>query len=204
MKRVETNIKRSQSTQQSKSDFDDTSSRPRVELGSRRRRMLATTFISALPYPQQQFSVQLQTFIYENILGNDAKRLPAARNLPSLQGAMVVPYQLLRVAYVSLLDSRDGTDVMRINPNWFGTGPRHDFALIQDDGSNIPWFAQLLEVFTIEYNGSTYRIAYIEPYETRARRNKYTGYIELKDRKDNAFIFVDSIACIRRGMLSMI
>ncbi|KAG9086249.1 hypothetical protein FRC06_003207, partial [Ceratobasidium sp. 370] len=182
IQRIEAEIKRRTETEDTNNSFTNDSSSPRVQIGSKQRRMLTTTFVATLSHPSQVFQHLLQTFLYENVLGHAATRLPSARRLPSLQGTNVVPHRLLRVGYISLLDSTDGTDVMRVTPNWFGTGARHDFAVVQDDGSEEPWFARLLEVMALTFNGVVYQIAYVQRFRTRSHRSKLTGYIELQDR----------------------
>ncbi|KEP45810.1 hypothetical protein V565_239550 [Rhizoctonia solani 123E] len=165
----------------------------RVEIGSPQKRALTTTYISSLPYSQHDFQQQLQMFLYENVLGHEVRRMPSARRLPSLQGTHVVPHRLLRVAYVSLVDSRERLDLIRTNTNWRNGGERRDFVVVKDRDDGPLWFARLCELFVLKFQGQEYRIAYIQRFYTRPQRNKLTGYIELQNRNEYAFIFVDSI-----------
>lgn len=213
IKHIEANIKRSEAHRVSDELIDAPNSGQRVELGSRQPRVLTSRFVELLPHAVQSFQQQLQIFLYENVvLGREARRMPSVRNLPSIQGTyvrivsentyevmltnslcQVIPYRLLRVAYVSLLDSRDGLDVMRVTPTWFGAGPRLDFAIVKDSEDDAPWFAQILSIFVLDFNGTRHRLAYTRRFHTCPRRSKLTGYIELKDRGEFSFIFVDSI-----------
>ncbi|KAG9090888.1 hypothetical protein FS749_000205 [Ceratobasidium sp. UAMH 11750] len=166
---------------------------PRVELGSKRHRVATDTFIKELPKKFHRYKQQLQIFIHENILGLGTRRLPSSRNLPSLSDTYVIPYRLLRIAYVSLLDSRDGLDLVRSTSKWRRHGPRHDFVIVQDGDEGDIWFAQLIHIFILRFNNVKYPIAYIRRFYTRPCRNALTGYIELDDRDEHAFIFTDSI-----------
>jgi hypothetical protein len=219
VKQIEANIQRHHENEiDSNTSYNATEVNPniRVELGARQHRLLTSTFITALSLPQHSFQQQLQIFLYENVKGKGAQRMPSVRQLPSLQGTyvcmfthcqfvnnevakyQVIPFRLLQVAYVSLLDSRDGLDVVRVSPNWYGSGPRHDYVIVQDSDQEGLWFAQLVELFAIQFDGAQYQIAYIQRFYTRLRCSKLTGYIELEDRNEYAFIFVDSIvrSCI--------
>ncbi|KAG9075103.1 hypothetical protein FRC06_010266, partial [Ceratobasidium sp. 370] len=166
---------------------------PRVELGSKRHRLSTDTFIKDLPHKFHGYEQQLRIFVYENILGIGTRRLPSSRNLPSLSDTYIIPYRLLRIAYVSLLDSRDGLDLIRSTPNWRRHGARHDFVIVQDGDEGDIWFGQLIHVFMLRINNVKYSIAYIQRFNTRLHRSALTGYIELDDRDERAFIFTDSI-----------
>lgn len=99
-------------------------------------------------------------------------------------------YPSLKVSYISLLDSRDGLDVIRVTESWRGKGPRNDFVIYNDTlGLAV---AQLLSIFKLNFWQKTYSIAYIRPLRM-LRRSRQTGYIELKDEKTRNFIFVESI-----------
>ncbi|KAG8767221.1 hypothetical protein FRC12_006384 [Ceratobasidium sp. 428] len=171
---------------------------PRVEVGSKQHRLATRTFIEQLPHSHHQFEQQLQIFLYENVLKLGTNRIPSSRKLPSLNDTYVIPCHLLRVAYVSLLDSRDGLDLIRSAGDWRKTGPRCDYVIVQDGEEGDIWFAQLVHIFVLRFNNIPYSIAYIRRFHTRSRRSALTGYIELDDRDEYAFIFVDSIvrSCI--------
>lgn len=99
-------------------------------------------------------------------------------------------HKVLRIGYVSLLDSQSGLDIARITESWRGKGPRQDFVLF--NGKHGLSVAQLLSVFTFKTNGRRYPIAYIRPFRM-LQRSRITGYIELKDEHVRNFIFLDSI-----------
>ncbi|KAG8700988.1 hypothetical protein FRC09_005625 [Ceratobasidium sp. 395] len=175
---------------------------PRVELGSRRHHQekqdLSLQLGEQSGHSSYQFQQTLQIFVRENILGQVSRQLPSSSKLPSLQGTYVIPCGLLRIAYVSLLDSRDGLDLARTASNWRKSGPRHDCIIVQDSEEGGIWFARLLHILVLQYNGVPYHIAYIRRFYTRPGRSPATGYVELEDRDEHAFIFVDSIvrSCI--------
>ncbi|KAG9082381.1 hypothetical protein FRC07_014226 [Ceratobasidium sp. 392] len=133
---------------------------------------------------------ELRTFLYEEVRGFGEAFHFRASALPRLDGTIALVHKVLRIAYVSLLDSRDGLDVARVNESWRGKGPRKDFVLF--NGKHGLSVAQLLAVFTFKMQGKTHPIAYIRPFRVLSR-NKTTGYMEVKDEHVRNFIFVDSI-----------
>lgn len=99
-------------------------------------------------------------------------------------------YPSMRVSYISLLDSRDNLDVLRVTESWRGKGPRRDYILFNDSlGLSV---AQVLCVFRIQFRQIWYPIAYIRPLQVLGR-SKVTGYIELRDHSTRNFIFASSI-----------
>lgn len=150
---------------------------------------------------------ELRTFLYEEVRGFGNAFHFRERNPPRLDGTYVsipspiantfnrcIPqlslHKVLRISYVSLLDSQDGLDVARVTDSWRGKGPHQDFVLF--NGKHGISVAQLLSVFTFRTNGKAYPMAYIRPFRVLSR-SKSTGYIELKDEHVRNFIFLDSI-----------
>ncbi|CAE6435172.1 unnamed protein product [Rhizoctonia solani] len=169
---------------------------PRIQLGSPMKRLLTSTFISErkqLYRDYKTFELDLRTFLYQNVPGLEVRRDFRQRDLPQLDGTMVVPHKLLRVPFISLENSQDALDLARINPSWRGTGSRNDYVVIRGDESEPIWFAQLLDVFALSFQGQDLQIAHIKRFRTRPQRSKQTGYIELDDYNVHNFIYVDSI-----------
>ncbi|QRV90390.1 hypothetical protein RhiJN_18408 [Ceratobasidium sp. AG-Ba] len=177
---------------------DENSRLDRVELGGLCTKMLTSTYAQeriACDSGAQHFVRELRTFLYQEARGFANTVHFRERSLPSLEGTTVSLHRVLRIEYVSLLDSRSGLDVARVTDSWRRKGPRHDYVLY-DDRLGLA-VAQLLGVFTLKIAGENYPIAYIRPLRV-LRRNVRTHYIELKDEHVRNFIFVGSIirSCI--------
>ena len=72
----------------------------------------------------------------------------------------VMVHQYLKVSYARALDARETqTDILRVNPNFHGS-PRYDYALIKVNKSHC-MLAQLLSIFTINYQDKRYHMALI-------------------------------------------
>ncbi|QRW13306.1 hypothetical protein RhiLY_12305 [Ceratobasidium sp. AG-Ba] len=177
---------------------DETSRADRVELGGHRTKMLTSTYAHeriACDPGARHFVRELRTFLYQEAgrFGNTFHF--RERALPSLEGTTVSLHKVLRIEYVSLLDSRSGLDVARVTDSWRRKGARYDHVLY-DDRRGLA-VAQLLGVFTLKIAGDNYPIAYIRPLRV-LRRNFRTSYIELRDEHVRNFIFVGSIirSCI--------
>ncbi|KAG9086597.1 hypothetical protein FS749_003534 [Ceratobasidium sp. UAMH 11750] len=165
----------------------------RIEFDRHPIKMLTSTFVrerfSSDP-EAKHFVRDLRTFLYQEVGGFGNSFHFRAQMLPHLDGTSVAIHKLLRIAYVSLVDSRDGLDVTRVTESWHNKGPRWDFVLY--DGKHGLSVAQLLAVFTFKMLGKSIQIAYIQHFRV-LRRNKMTGCIELKDESVRNFIFIDSI-----------
>ncbi|KAG8696436.1 hypothetical protein FRC08_007148 [Ceratobasidium sp. 394] len=165
----------------------------RIEFGQHPVKKLTSTFAReqvASDPGAKYFVRELRTFLYQEVGGFGTAFHFRERALPHLDGTTVAIHKVLRIGYVSLLDSRDGLDVARVTDSWRNKGARKDFVLF--NGKHGLAVAQLLAVFTFKMLGKTYPIAYIRPFRV-LRRDKTTGYLELKDEHVRNFIFVDSI-----------
>ncbi|KAG8742492.1 hypothetical protein FRC10_001388 [Ceratobasidium sp. 414] len=165
----------------------------RIEFGQHPVKKLTSTFareqIESDP-GAKYFVRELRTFLYQEVGGFGAAFHFRERALPHLDGTTVAIHKVLRIGYVSLLDSRDGLDVARVTDSWRNKGMRKDFVLF--NGKHGLAVAQILAVFTFKMLGKASPIAYIRPFRVLSR-NKTTGYLELKDEHVRNFIFVDSI-----------
>ncbi|KAG8714224.1 hypothetical protein FRC08_012222 [Ceratobasidium sp. 394] len=165
----------------------------RIEFGQHPIKKLTSTFAreQIVSDPGAKYFVrELRTFLYQEVGGFGTAFHFRERALPHLDGTTVAIHKVLRIGYVSLLDSRDGLDVARVTDSWRNKGARKDFVLF--NGKHGLAVAQLLAVFTFKTLGNTYPIAYIRPFRVLSR-NKITRYLELKDEHVRNFIFVDSI-----------
>ncbi|KAG8692390.1 hypothetical protein FRC08_009814 [Ceratobasidium sp. 394] len=174
----------------------------RIEFERRPSKKLTSTFARELIASDpgaKHFVRELRTFLYQEVGGFGNAFHFRERALPHIDGTtcafidvteQVSIHKILRIAYVSLLDSRDGLDVARVNESWRGKGPRKDFVLF--NGKHGLAVAQLLAVFTFKMQGKTYPIAYIRPFRV-LNRSKTTGYVELKHEQVRNFIFVNNI-----------
>ncbi|KDN40330.1 hypothetical protein RSAG8_08240, partial [Rhizoctonia solani AG-8 WAC10335] len=138
----------------------------------------------------QHFIRELRTFLYQEIDGlGDAFHF-RERNLPRIDHIIMSIFPSLKVSYVSLLDSREHIDVLRVTDSWRGKDPRRDYVLFNDyRGLSV---AQVLQIFKIRFQDVWYTIAYIRPLRMH-QRSRTTGYVELKDDGTRNFIFVESI-----------
>ncbi|KAG8697556.1 hypothetical protein FRC08_006452 [Ceratobasidium sp. 394] len=86
------------------------------DLGSKCRRMLTSDFIArqqTLHPDHSHFERDLKTFLYQNVEGLSWRRDFALRDLPSLEGTRVTPYQLIRLSYVSLEGACEEVEMSR-------------------------------------------------------------------------------------------
>ncbi|KAB5587645.1 hypothetical protein CTheo_8916 [Ceratobasidium theobromae] len=170
---------------------------PRVQFGSpdRNGKILATKFVHQhiqIDPGAQEMELHLRTFLYQCVGGFGSRKHFRKKDLPLLDGMVVSVYNLITVSYVSMLDSQDGLDIIRVTDSWRNQGPRHDYVLAQNENSDELFVARILKVFRLKARGEWYSIAYIHPYKI-GRRNKSTGYINLIDTKTRNFMFSESI-----------
>ena len=106
----------------------------------------------------------------------------------------VVPCHALQVTYTCQETAVKKTDLLRVTASWRGSGPRHDYAILQGSGPSGLVFCQVCAIFMILIGCEWYRLAVVRIYKQK-RRNKRTGHIELIVPKDGSFdlCFVDSI-----------
>ena len=73
-------------------------------------------------------------------------------------------HQYLKVSYAGALDAHETrTDILRVNPNFHGS-PRYDYVLVKVNGSHC-MLAQLLSIFTVNYQDKRYHMALILPMD---------------------------------------
>ncbi|KAG9095467.1 hypothetical protein FRC06_009776 [Ceratobasidium sp. 370] len=164
------------------------------ELGSKLRCISTSDFITRQKgvHPSHvHFERDLKTFLYQNVKGLSRRRDFLLRDLPSLEGTRLTPYQLIRLVYISLEDSTERLDIVRTNPEWRGEGPRHDCVMIQGQADEGVWFARLLSVFSLEFRGQILDIAHVKRFRTLPKRSKTTGYIQLEDQGVFNFVLID-------------
>ncbi|KAF8812136.1 hypothetical protein BYT27DRAFT_7221243 [Phlegmacium glaucopus] len=110
----------------------------------------------------------------------------------------IIPYQLLRVSYQSVIDWRLTTDLLHANSD-FHHRPRYDFVIIQ--ASNIEvMFAQILYVFGVTINNTEEHVALVLPFdETPDRQHcerdealRFT-HVQARHRSKATLINVESI-----------
>jgi hypothetical protein len=71
-------------------------------------------------------------------------------------------HQYLKVSYAGALDARETrTDILRVNPNFHGR-PRYDYVLVNE---SLSMLAQILSLFSIDYQGKSYHMALILPMD---------------------------------------
>jgi hypothetical protein len=100
-------------------------------------------------------------------------------------------FRCLKVSYISLVDSTELHDILRVSPKWRGGGKRQDYVVI--DGGEKPLFAQVLGMFQIWFRGKDPHPIALVRYLKYKRRHPLSDYIELEDKKDLAFVHLNSV-----------
>jgi hypothetical protein len=115
-------------------------------------------------------------------------------------------HKYLKVSYAGALDARETrTDILRVNPNFHGS-PRYDYVLVKVDESHC-MLAQLLSIFTINYEDKRYHMALILPMDrltlTRNRtRDRALRLTRVRSRPRYDSIVVDTETLTRGALLT--
>lgn len=115
-------------------------------------------------------------------------------------------HQSLKVSYAGALDARETrTDILRVNPNFHGR-PRYDYVLVRVNES-LGMLAQILSLFSINYQGKSYHMALILPMDrvtlTRNRaRDRTLRLTRVRSRPRYNSIVVDTETFTRGALLT--
>lgn len=124
---------------------------------------------------------------------------------------------MLTIQYVSVVDWRCCSDIIRANPSFYGA-PRFDHALIkvasndarvQAEEIDEGIFCRLLGFFEFTYNDIIYKTALALPLDaapaagpTRRSRDRDLRLIRLQPRARSAAVLIDVNTIIRGGLLA--
>ncbi|KZV71295.1 hypothetical protein PENSPDRAFT_734188 [Peniophora sp. CONT] len=161
----------------------------RVRLASPQKRISVSHALRSLSVQLNQHS--LETALHRFIL-NSVDR-DVSQNI--ILDQSITPCFSLRVHYVCQVSAAVKEDIVHVHPNWYDTGPRRDWVLVQVGSARLA-FAQLLYPFWFKWKGVEYNIA-LARIHYRFKRSRLSGYIEILDAGCYEFMLVDSV--IRRA-----
>lgn len=81
-------------------------------------------------------------------------------------------------------------DYLHATPTWRKSGRRYDGALIQ--GPNGYEFVQIYALYKVSIHPKVYQVALVRHYHFIGRHSS-SDYIQLEDKSDTGFIFVETI-----------
>jgi hypothetical protein len=108
----------------------------------------------------------------------------------------VVEFRYLQVKYESKVDWRLHRDLLRCNPNFFGS-PRYDCVMVETEDK--PFFARLIYMFSCSIDGTDFPLALVHPYDVgvgvRRRHDMDLGLwrVRAKPRSSSEIISIHSI-----------
>ncbi|KAF9523577.1 hypothetical protein CPB83DRAFT_951188, partial [Crepidotus variabilis] len=120
------------------------------------------------------------------------------------------PYQMLKVSYVSVVDWRWNTDILRAHPNFYHR-QRFDYALvkIKAAGENNAIFVQLAAILEFFYRGITYQTALVVPLDQpiaadrdKSRRDRLLRFSRVQPRSRDGAVLINVSSIIRGGLLA--
>lgn len=89
----------------------------------------------------------------------------------------MIEYRFLKVTFESKVTCRAETDYLRCSPNHYNQ-PRYDTVLVNMDSK--PMFAQLRVLFNLSLKGTSYLIAFVQPFKhvtgRTAHKDKELGF----------------------------
>ncbi|KAG2121427.1 hypothetical protein DEU56DRAFT_873780 [Suillus clintonianus] len=141
------------------------------------------------------FRIKLNAFLNTFFPSNDIP-LPNGKRIHLQADNKITGYKYLQVNYESMVDWRQCKDLLRCNPEFFGS-PRYDCVMVQTD--NQPFFARLIFMFGCSIGETNLSLALIHPYDVgigvRSKHDTDLGLwrVRAKLRSSPEFISVRSI-----------
>ncbi|KAG1857471.1 hypothetical protein F4604DRAFT_1589912 [Suillus subluteus] len=141
------------------------------------------------------FRIKLNGFLNTFFPTNDIP-LPDGKRIHLQADNKITEYKYLQVNYESMVDWRQCKDLLRCNPEFFGS-LRYDCVMVQTD--NQPFFARLIFMFGCSIGETNLSLALIHPYDVGIGvHNKHDADLGLwrvraKPRSSPEFISVRSI-----------
>ncbi|PPQ74821.1 hypothetical protein CVT26_005455 [Gymnopilus dilepis] len=116
----------------------------------------------------------------------------------------ITPYLFVKVAFMSTVDWKINTNILRANPN-FHNRPRYDYGIIQVlQDQHI--FAQILYIFRFDYMGTVYNLALILPMDVprtmqNRARDSTLRLTRVHARPRHSSVIIDTNSIIRGAFL---
>ncbi|KAG2117609.1 hypothetical protein DEU56DRAFT_874099 [Suillus clintonianus] len=142
------------------------------------------------------FRMKLNGFL-NGFLPQNNIPLPDGRRIHLRAEDMITEFRFLRINYESMVDWRLHRDLLRCNPQFYGS-PRYDCVMVKT--ADKPFFARLVYMFSCSIGGADFPLALIHPYDvgiasSRRRRDDDIGVwrVRAKPRSSSEIISVRSI-----------